>query len=167
MLMIAGGCKEAPPRPAIVEHEPDASPCARVPKMALQGAVTDSANILTAEEEEGLSQRLAGYERRTKHQMVVATVSSLNGDYIEPFATCLGNQWGIGRKEQDDGILILIAPNEKEMRIATGKGMEKMLTDSKASEVIKQMAPHFENNDYAGGLSTGIGAIAAQTGDMP
>lgn len=158
ILAVAGGCKAAPlPEPAA---------CAGVPQLALKGRVTDASGILTAEEEAQLSERLARYEQRTKHQMVVATASDLNGARIDNFGTCLGNRWGIGRKNQDDGIVILIAPNDRQMHIATGSGMEKTLTDDKALAVIHQMTPHFKTGDYAVGLSTGIDAIAAQTGDM-
>lgn len=134
--------------------------------MALKGRVTDAADILSAEEEAQLSERLAGYEQRTSHQMVVATVPALNDVRVDNFGTCLGDRWGIGRKDQDDGIVILVAPNDRQMRIATGSGMEKTLTDDKALAVIHQMTPHFKAGDYAVGLSSGIDAIAAQTGDM-
>ena len=97
--------------------------------------------------------------------MVVATVASLNGTTVEDFATCLGNRWGIGRKGKNDGILILVAPNERRVRVATGTGIEKLLSDEKAKAVIDQMTPGFKSGDYAGGLTTGIDAIAAQTGD--
>lgn len=159
-LLVAGGCKEAPP--------PEPAYCTGVPPMALQGRVTDAAEILSEEEEASLSQRLARYEERTKHQMVVATVPALNGALPIEFATCLGNRWKLGRKGEDDGILILVAPNERQTSIATGLGMEKMLTDEKAKAVIDdRIMPLFKQADYAGGLSTGIEAIAAQTGDAP
>lgn len=157
ILIIAGGCKAA--------AEPESAACKGVPQMALQGRVTDAANILPEAEEARLSDRLAKYEQRTKHQMVVATTSSLNGARVDNFGTCLGNRWGIGRAGHDDGVLILIAPTERKMRIATGLGMEKILTDDKALAVVQQMIPRFKQGDYAGGLSIGIEAIAAQTGD--
>lgn len=135
--------------------------------MAMQGRITDTAGILTEEEETRLSDRLARYEKHTRHQMVVATTASLHGARVDNFGTCLGNRWGIGRKEQDDGILILVAPNERQLRVATGTGMEKMLTDDDALAVIRQMTPHFQSGDYADGLSIGIDAIAAQTGEAP
>ncbi|MGL3819472.1 TPM domain-containing protein [Sphingopyxis sp. R3-92] len=155
--MIVGGCKAA--------AQAESGACAGVPQMALKGRVTDVAGILTAEEEAQLSERLARYEQRTSHQMVIATAPSLNGASIDNFGTCLGNRWGIGRKGHDDGIVILVAPNDRQMRIATGSGMEKTLTDDKALAVIHQMSPHFKAGDYAAGLTTGIDAIAAQTGD--
>lgn len=160
IIAIAGGCKAS-------EHATarESGFCDGIPQMALAGRVTDAANILTAEEEARLSARLAQYEERTKHQMVVATAPSLNGARVDNFGTCLGIRWGIGRNGHDDGIVILVAPNERRMRIATGTGMEKLLTDDKALEVIKQMTPHFGKGDYAGGLSTGIDALAVQTGE--
>lgn len=133
--------------------------------MALKGRVADGAKILSAEDETRLSDQLAFYERQTKHQMVVATTPSLNGARVDNFGTCLGLRWGIGRKKQDDGIVILIAPNERQMRIATGTGMKSILTDDEALEIVEQMTPHFKNLDYTSGLSAGINAIAAQTGD--
>ncbi|PQM26933.1 permease [Sphingopyxis lindanitolerans] len=163
ILSIAGGCKAAPGPVAAKET----AACDGVPHMALAGRVTDAADILSGEEETRLSDRLARYEARTQHQMVVATTPSLNGARVDNFGTCLANRWKIGRKDQDDGILLLVAPNERLARIATGIGMEKILTDDKALAVIHQMMPQFRQGDYAGGLSTGVDAIAAQTGDTP
>lgn len=163
ILSVAGGCKAAPTPVAAKET----AACDGVPKMALAGRVTDAAGILTGEQETHLSDRLAGYEERTNHQIVIATTPSMNGARVDNFGTCLGNRWKIGRKGHDDGIVILVAPNERQMNIATGIGMEKILTDDKALAVIQQMTPQFKEGDYAGGLSTGIEAIAAQTGDMP
>lgn len=160
ILAVAGGCQASEPATAR-----ESGFCNGVPQMALAGRVTDAANVLIAEDENRLSARLARYEARTKHQMVVVTTPSLNGTRVDDFGTCLGHRWGIGRKGHDDGIVILIAPNERQMRIATGFGMERLLTDDKALEVIKQMTPHFKQGDYAGGLSTGIDTIAALTGD--
>ncbi|WP_158213679.1 TPM domain-containing protein [Sphingopyxis witflariensis] len=159
ILAVASGCKAA--------ALPESAACAGVPHMALKGRVTDTADILSAEEEAQLSERLARYEQRTSHQMVVATVPALNDVRVDNFGTCLGNRWGIGRKDQDDGIVILVAPNDRQMHIATGSGMEKTLTDDKALAVIHQMTPHFKGGDYAVGFSTGIDAIAVQTGDTP
>ena len=135
--------------------------------MALAGRVTDAADLLTAEQEARLSERLARYESDTRHQMVVATVPDLNGTRVDDFGTCLGHRWQIGRKDHDDGIVVLIAPKERQMRIATGTGMEKILTDDKAQAIIHRMTAYFTRADYAGGLSAGVDAIAAETGDTP
>lgn len=133
--------------------------------MAIQGPVTDGANIVSAEVEQQLSERLAAYEQRTGHQMVVATTSALNGADPMEFATCLGRRWGIGDAKRDDGILILVAPNERQSSVAVGYGLEKALTDAEAKAVIEDMIPSFKTSDYASGLRIGIDAIAAQTGD--
>ncbi|MDZ3831725.1 MAG: TPM domain-containing protein [Sphingopyxis sp.] len=158
ILLAVGGCKaEAPIESSI---------CLGIPQTALAGHVTDVANILNDREEAQLSERLARYEARTKHQMVVATVPALNGAQPIEYATCLGRRWQIGRKDENDGILILVAPNERQMSIATGHGIEKILTDEKAKAVIvDQATPHFRSGDYFTGLSKGIESIAVQTGD--
>ncbi len=165
VLLIAGGCKETPDALGTVAGE--ASVCANVPQMPMRGRVTDAANILTDEEEALLTTRLARYEAQTKHQMAVATTPDLNGVSIDNFGRCLGNRWEIGRKGHNDGLLILVAPNEKHVRVVTGTGMEKLLTDAEAGAIIKRMTPYYKVADYARGLSTGIEAIAAQTGDTP
>jgi len=86
--LIAGGCKAAaPPAESFV--------CKGVPHMAMQGQVTDAADILSEAEETRLSDRLAKYEQRTKHQMVVATTTSLNGVRVDDFGTCLGKRWAV------------------------------------------------------------------------
>lgn len=157
ILAVAGGCKAAP--------APETAVCIGVPKMALQGPVTDAANIVSAEVEQQLSERFAAYEQRTGHRMVVATTSALNGADPMEFATCLGRRWAIGDAKRDDGILILVAPNERQSSVAVGYGLEKALTDVEAKAVIEDMIPSFKASDYAGGLRIGIDAIAAQTGD--
>lgn len=163
ILAVAGGCKAAP-EPAAAK---ETAACDGVPPMALAGRVTDAADLLTAEQEARLSERLARYESDTRHQMVVATVPDLNSARVDDFGTCLGHRWQIGRKDHDDGIVVLIAPKERQMRIATGTGMEKILTDDKAQAIIHRMTAYFTKADYAGGLSAGVDAIAAETGDTP
>lgn len=171
ILLVAGGCKEAPglPSQAGAADAPSAAVesafCDGVPPLALQGRVTDAADILTPDEEMRLSARLARYEEKTRHQMVVATTPDLKGARVDNSGTCLGLRWRIGHKGHNDGIVILVAPKERQTRIATGSGMEKILTDDKALAVIDRMTPRFKQGDYAGGLSIGIDAIAAQTGE--
>jgi uncharacterized protein len=157
ILTVAGGCEAEP--------APESAVCLGVPKLALQGRVSDAANILSAEVEQQLSERIAAYEKHTAHQMVVATTGALNGAAPMEFATCLARRWGIGDSKRDDGILILVAPNERQSSVAVGYGLEKALNDVEAKAVIKDMIPSFQKSDYAGGLKIGIDAIAAQTGD--
>ncbi len=159
ILLIASGCKAATPLP-------ESAACDGIPQITMQGRVTDAANILSGTDEGRLSNLLAEYEQRTTHQMVIATTPSLHGARVGNFGTCLGNRWRVGSEDKDDGILILIAPNERQMRIATGLGMEKVLTDDKALGVVQQMMPYFKSLDYAAGLSHGIELIAAETGEV-
>lgn len=157
ILLIAGGCQKA--------SAPESAICVRVPEIAVKGRVTDAANILSEEVEQQLSQRLAAYQRRTTHQMVVATTDALTGAEPIEFATCLGRRWAIGDAKRNDGILILVAPNERQSAVAVGDGLEKALTDVEAKAVIEDMIPSFQKGDYASGLRIGIDAIAAHTGE--
>lgn len=160
-VLLLASCKaaSAPERAAAATDVA----CTAVPRVASAGRVTDAADILVATDERRLETRLADYERKTRHQMVVLTTASLAGQSIDNFTTCIANHWGIGRKNENDGILILIAPTERQVRIATGFGMEKILTDAKAAGVIKKMTPYFRARDYAGGIDTAVTAIAAET----
>ncbi len=158
ILLAASGCKAGAAR--------ESAACEGVPQLAPAGRVTDAADLLDPATEARLTDRLARYEQATRHAMVVVTTASLNGARVDNFATCLGNRWGVGDRDRDDGILILIAPYERQMRIATGDGMEKILSDDKAQEIVQQMTPYFKQGDPAGGLLEGIEAIAAQTGEM-
>lgn len=159
ILLVAGGCNEA--------LDTESAICTGVPEIALQGRVTDAANVLNGPEETRLTDRLAAYERATGHQMVIATISGLGAATPMEFATCLGRRWGIGDKQRNDGILILVAPNERQSVVAVGDGLERDLTDVEAKAVIGDMTPNFQKGDYLAGLSTGIDAIAAQTGGKP
>lgn len=162
ILLIASGCKGAPPSSTPTQAT---AGCAGAPDIVLQGRVTDAADILPDAAETRLSDRLAQYEGRTGHQMIIVTTSSLNGLDVAAVGDCLGNRWGIGDKDRNDGVLILVAPNERRARISTGTGLETMLNDEEAKAAIDLMTPHFRSNDFAGGLSVAVDAIAAQTGD--
>ena len=161
ILLGAGGCKAAS-EPAIAR---ETVACDGIPQMTLAGRVTDAADVLTTEEEARLSERLARYEERTQHQMIVATTSSLHGARVDNFATCHGNRWRIGREDHDDGLVVLIAPQDRRVAISTGLGMEKLFPDDKALDAVKNMTTYFKRADYADGVSAGVEAIAAQTGD--
>lgn len=130
------------------------------PAIELTGRVSDAANILDETQEDDLSAKLDKLEASTQHQMVVVTVPSLGGRDIKPFATDLGNAWGIGRKDFNDGIIILLAPNERQVRIAVGYGLEDTLTDKLCAEIIENfMLPEFRQGDYYSGVSAGVDAL--------
>jgi uncharacterized protein len=132
------------------------------PKLAGQ-PVVDQADIIPAAEEAALNAQLLDLEKRTGHQLVVATVSDLEGRDVADYGYRLGREWGIGDAERDDGVVFLIAPNERRMHIAVGLGLEPVLTDAMSGRIIRDtITPHFKKGDYPGGIQAGVNAIAEQ-----
>jgi uncharacterized protein len=131
----------------------------------LQGSVNDLAGVLSPDERGALEQRLAGYERQTGHQLAVLIVPSLEGDSIDDFAVRVFESWQLGKKGRDDGILLLVAVQDRKMRIEVGYGLEGDLPDARASRIIREVvAPAFQQGNLALGISRGVAAIAAATG---
>jgi uncharacterized protein len=123
----------------------------------LEGRVTDVAKVLSEADRDRLSSLLARYERETSHQIAVLTIPSLLGESIESFSLRVANSWSIGHKDFNDGILITLAMKERRIRIELGLGMEKFITNATAQSIIEtSMVPAFRNNDYAGGLESGL-----------
>lgn len=129
----------------------------------LTGRVVDQANLLSAEQELDLSSKSAALEQQSGRQFVVATVNSLEGRDIEDYGYRLGRHWGIGREKEDDGVILLVAPNEKKVRIETGYGAEGFLPDILAGRIIRNtILPRFRDGDMAGGITAGADAILSQ-----
>jgi uncharacterized protein len=127
---------------------------------ALSGRVVDEAGLLDETREAALSAQLATHEEQTSNQLVVVTVPSLNGYDIADYANRLGRQWQIGTAEDDNGVLLVVAPNERKVRIEVGYGLEGALTDSLSSIIIqREILPPFRNNDYPLGIQQGVDAI--------
>lgn len=127
---------------------------------ALTGRVVDNADLLSPDQEALLVRALETTERRTKHQFVVVTLPSLNGKPIEKVGLELGRGWRIGRKGHDDGVLLIVAPNERKVRIEVGYGLEKALTDEEAGAIIQQrILPRFRRGAMAAGIFDGSAAI--------
>ncbi|MBJ7409930.1 MAG: TPM domain-containing protein, partial [Phenylobacterium sp.] len=99
----------------------------------LTGRVVDNAEILSPAAEARLTQELATLEQQTAHQLVVATLPDLQGYEIEDYGYQLLRTWGVGRKEQDDGAILIVAPNQRKVRIEVGYGLEPVLTDALSS----------------------------------
>ena len=132
------------------------------------GYVNDFANILDAGTKTTLEQKLVGFETKTSHEVTVVTIPSLDGDYIENYAEKLFKEWGIGKKDVDNGILFLVAPNDREVRIEVGYGLEGALVDSEANTIIQDyVLPEFKADNYAGGIVAGVdGIITATEGEI-
>ncbi|MNJ41305.1 hypothetical protein D3C77_362240 [compost metagenome] len=130
---------------------------------ALTGRVVDDAQLLTPQQEQALTGKLAALEQQTGDQLVVVTLPSLQDQEIEDFGYQLGRHWGIGQKENDGGALLIVAPNERKVRIEVGYGLEGVLTDAYSSLIIRNdILPAFRQGDYATGIIAGTDAVIAQ-----
>ncbi len=130
---------------------------------ALTGRVVDQADLLDAATEQALTQKLAALEASSSDQLVVVTVPNLQDREIEEYGYQLGRAWGIGQKEGDNGALLIVAPNERRVRIEVGYGLEPILTDAFSSMVIRNdILPAFRDGDYQAGIVRGVDALITQ-----
>ena len=121
--------------------------------------VEDQANLLSPAAEQRIGAELAQLERRTSDQVAVRTVASLGGRTIEEFALSTARSAGLGHKAKDNGVLVLVAPREKEVRIETGRGIAGVLTDAEAGSIIRDMVSAFRLGQMERGIETGVRAI--------
>ena len=129
----------------------------------LTGRVVDQANLLDPATEQALTEKLAALEASSTDQLVVVTVNSLQDQEIEDYGYQLGRAWGIGQKENDNGALLIVAPNERKVRVEVGYGLEPILTDAFSSQVIRNdILPSFRDGDYQAGVIKGVDALIAQ-----
>ena len=128
---------------------------------ALSGRVVDQANVIPADVEAQLTARLAALEARSSDQLVVATVTSLQGYEIEEYGYRLGRTWQIGQGERlNNGVILLVAPNERKVRIEVGYGLEGVLTDMFTGQVVRNnIVPAFKAGDMVGGIVAGVAGI--------
>jgi len=126
----------------------------------LTGRVVDQAGILDPATREELTGKLAALEQKTTDQFVVVTLKSLQGTTIEDFGVQLGRHWGIGQKGKNNGVLLIVAPNERKVRIEVGYGLEGTLTDAVSKLIIENaIIPRFRAGDCAGGIRRGADDI--------
>ena len=131
----------------------------------LQGRINDQAGLLSGAERAQLDQRLEAYERKTAHQIALLTVQTLGGDPIEDFTIRVAEEWKLGTKGRDDGVLLFIAAADRKARIEVGYGLEGDLPDAVAARIVREiMVPAFGRGDYPGGISGAVGAIIGATG---
>jgi uncharacterized protein len=129
---------------------------------ALTGRIVDQANILSVGTRTALHDKLKDLARTTGDELVVATVSSLEGREIKPYATGLFNLWRLGDAKKNNGVLLLVAPSEHKARIEVGRGLEATLTNAKAKAILaKVVLPKFKAGDFDGGVAEGVDAIVA------
>mgnify|MGYP001595578652 CR=1 FL=1 len=128
------------------------------------GLVNDYTGTLTAEQKQALENKLSQFEKETSNEISVVLIPSLQDDTIENFAVKLFEDWQIGKKGKDNGVLVLVAKEDREMRLEVGYGLEGALTDAQSNWIINQlMKPAFRNNDFYGGLDQAADKIMAAT----
>jgi uncharacterized protein len=134
----------------------------------LTGRVVDDAGILSEQTKERLTSLLAEHEQQTGNQVVVATVKDLQGDDIRDYGYQLGRAWGIGHKGKDNGVLILVAPNQHRVSIEVGYGLEGTLTDLQSKLITENvMRPAFKRGDYDAGVLDGTVDVLRTLGGKP
>src|SRR5262245_1776986 len=133
----------------------------------LTGRVGDDADLLSYPDKVAITADLKALEDKSSDQLVVVTLPSLQGYPIEEFGYKLGRKWGIGTEKLDNGVLLIVAPNERKVRIEVGTALEGTLTDALSRIVIENsILPRFKEGDFAGGIKNGVRDIAlVLTGD--
>ena len=125
-----------------------------------QTSVYDGANLLTGNQKQTLEQKLINYADSTSTQIVVATVNTIGNNDIAYYATKWAHKWGIGQEEEDNGVLLLIAKDDRKMTIRTGYGTEHLLTDALSSRIIRNvLAPNFREGNFYKGLDEATDVI--------
>ena len=134
----------------------------------LTGRVVDNAHILSAQIAASIDQKSAALQAKTGHQFVVVTLPDLQGYDIAEYGYQLGRAWGIGSKANNDGVILIVAPTERKVRIEVGYGLEPILTDALSSVILQsKVLPKFRAGDMEGGVADGADAIITQLGLDP
>lgn len=126
----------------------------------LSGRVVDEAKLLPPDVTSRISRQLAAHERSSGMQLVVVTLTSLRGQAIEEYAIGLARHWGIGSRHSNNGVVLIVAPAERKVRIEVGYGLEATLTDAMSKLIIeREMTPRFRRGDLVSGIEHGTMAI--------
>lgn len=128
------------------------------------GFVNDFANALTNEQKQNIEVKLSEFTKTSSNEIAIAIIESLDDDTVENFAVQLFKDWGIGKKDKDNGVLILVAVDDRQMRIEVGYGLEGALTDAQSYWIINQiMKPAFKSGDYYQGIDGAVDKIIGAT----
>lgn len=130
-----------------------------------KGYVTDDANLMTADQVNRIEHRLSEYHKKTGIEIAVVTVPNMGGENVEAYANHLFHTWGIGQKGKNNGLLLLLAMQERKIRIEVGYGLEGQLNDGFCGQVIReQMGPAFKQKQYSEGFRSALEAIFQRLG---
>jgi uncharacterized protein len=133
---------------------------AQVAVPVLTGHVTDLTGTLTAEQKSSLEQTLTAFEARKGSQLAVLMVASTAPEEVEQFALRVAEKWKLGRKRVDDGAILVVAKDDRAVRIEVGYGLEGSLTDLTSSRIISEtIVPRFKSQDFYGGITAGVGQM--------
>lgn len=134
------------------------APALDVPQ--LRSRVTDLAGVLTPEQASNLEAKLQELETADSTQVAVLVIPGLEGEYLEDYSIRVAEAWKLGQKGRDNGVLLLVALQDRAIRIETGYGLEEKLTDARASQIIRNdMIPRFRQGDFYGGIDAGVTGI--------
>jgi len=134
----------------------------------LTGRIVDQANLLTADQKQRIETKLAAFEKETGDQVAVLTFDSLDGEAIEDYANKVGRAWALGQKGKDNGVLLLVAKQDRKMRMEVGYGLEPVLTDLQTSVIQNEVIiPYFKKGDFGGGIEAGVDAILSTIQGKP
>ena len=126
----------------------------------LRGRVNDYANVMSQQQAQTLESQLEQFERETGHQVAVLTIRSLEGEDIEGFSIRVAESWRIGKKGFDNGVILVVAVQDRRLRLEVGYGLEGVLPDATAKTITSNyIVPRFREQDYAGGIIAGIDAV--------
>ena len=128
------------------------------------GPVMDRAGLLSSQESKALIGALYNFKQQYGPEIQLLTIDSLEGDSLEDFSIRIVDQWKIGDKKRDDGVLFLISVKDKKMRIEVGQGLEGDLTDAEAGRIIRSVGKYFKSKDYRSGVILGLSMISEQVG---
>jgi uncharacterized protein len=133
------------------------SPALALDVPPLRGRINDYAGLIPANRAQALEERLARFEAETGHQIAVLTIPSLEGDSLEDFSIRVADSWKIGQKGFDNGAILVVARDDRRLRIEVGYGLEGVMPDAIASRIIREIiTPRFRAGDYAGGIEAGV-----------
>lgn len=137
-----------------------ASAADTIPVPKLSGRVVDLSGTLDASQQQAIAAKLAAFEQAKGSQVAVLLVPTIGTETIEEFATRVTDEWKLGRAGVDDGVLFVVAKQERRMRIQTGRGVQGVLTDALSRRIIaERVSPRFRAGDFAGGIHDGVDAI--------